>query len=375
MVRAHPAARVWLVQFSAPWYGFAGRAFGIALLNLITIGLYKPYGLTRTRTALYSNIYIGKDPLVYSGSASGLSRVTFYPSLAFLFLLLGPGVLQFMLSWQMAVGIGVLQFLLIAYYNRYLEYRNKQYEWDNLSWRGLSFTTTGEAHTYATTSFALGLLNWLTLGAGAPWRRIWALRYHYSHLFYGRLPVSCTLDPKPYLLRYYAGWVLALSGWCYLARYGWSEGVVPVRAILAGGTADPAMASAVDPALFAGGIPGGADSTTMAEVGTFMHALTLSFILLPAGLLWQKLCLAAYEIKLQRGLCASLSLAGSSLRFEGSLFGYGLLNTVTLLLNFIFANLTRPFTTYARLRYLARHTVVTAPEALENALKPPVPNS
>lgn len=372
MVKAQPAARVWLVQFSAPWYGFVGRAFGIAFLNLITIGLYKPYGLTRTRTALYRNIYIGKDPLDYTGSPRDLGRVTFYPSLAFLVLLLVPGILQFMTSWQVAIAIGVLQMLLLVYYSRYLEYRNKQYEWDNISWRGQSFAATGSALTYANTTFALALLSWITLGAAAPWRRVWALRYHYNNLFYSCHAVTCNLTVGPYLLRYYLGWIAALAGWAYLARYGWVEAVVPVKAILAGGAADPSMASAIDPALFAGDMPGGGDPGSMAEVGTFIHALTLAFILLPAGLVWQRLCLAAYDIALQRGLAASVSLAGSGLRFEGSLLGFASLNTGALLLNFVFANLTRPFTTYARLRYLARHTVVTSPEVLENALKPPI---
>ena len=51
------------VEFTARWANYVGMAFGVALLNLITIGIYKPYGLTRIRRALYRQIYVGKETL------------------------------------------------------------------------------------------------------------------------------------------------------------------------------------------------------------------------------------------------------------------------------------------------------------------------
>ncbi len=368
-----PNARVLLIQFTAPWHSFVGQAFGIAFLNLLTLGLYKPYGLTRLRRALYRQIYIGRDPLRYDGTARDLGRVTFYPALAALFLLLGPGIIQFYVAWPVAVGIGLVQLLVLIYYSKYLAYRNHQYAISQISWQGYPFSLSGAAGPVARRAFGLSLLNVLTVGALGVWQRISLTRLYYCGLHLGRHAITCQLSARSLVRPYYIGWVLVLLGWGLISWYGWHDGVQPVLSLLQGGPANPDMARAVNPALFTNPTLGGAmDSQTAAELGTFMHALILSFWLIPSGLLWQRLCLTAYELAYWRSLADGLRLGGSRLRFDGSWLGLAGLDSATLLLNMFFVNLTRPFTTYARLRYFSRHLVVTGPESLENILKPNV---
>lgn len=366
-----PASRPIFFGFTASWYGFAGRAFGIALLNLVTLGLYKPYGLTRVRRALYGSIHIGPAPLHYEGTARALARVTLYPSLALLVLLLVPAIVQFMTSWQIAVGISVLQLLLLFFYADYLRGLNRQYEVSQLTWRGYSLSLELAPWRYAAMSFFSRWANWLTLGALAPWRRLWLERELYRDLRFGRHAIRFAPDPSALWVPYYVGWLLALAGWVWCSWYGWQHAVVPVQALLAGGAADPAMAHTVDPALFAPpgmGAPGG---DTMAQMGTWLRAFTLAFILIPAGILWQQLCLSIYEWRWWQTFCDGLQLQESQIRFDGGWWGLYWRNAIALLLNMITTNLTRPFTSFSRLRFFTHYLCITKPESLEKLFIPP----
>jgi len=365
-----PRPKIMPVALAARWPGFVGLAFGIALLNLLTIGLYKPYGVTRARRALYREIYVGRDPLAYEGDARSLSRVTFYPSLAFLVMLLVPGVVQIWVDWQSAVLIGVLQLVGIMAYYQYLAFLSRQYELSQISWRGYGFTLNGSAFAYMRGALTGTCLNILTLGVLAPRRRTALAELQYGDMHYGRHQVRFNLDGDDLWVPYLLGWALSWLGWAIGLVYYWRVALVPLRLLLEGGTADPAMAQAVDPAMFSGEMGGAPDQATLAEMGTYMNALTLSFIVLPAVLLWQKLALAWYEHCWWSRFFAAFQLGETSLRYDGSALVLCALNCMSWALNMFTANLTRPFTTYMKLRFFTANVVVTNPEPLESLIKP-----
>lgn len=361
------------VEFSARWANYAGMAFGVALLNLITIGIYKPYGLTRIRRALYRQIFVGKDTLDYSGDASSLSRSTFYPSLALLSLLLGPGILQFYVSMELAAAIGVVQMLLLVAFSQYLVFCQKTYELGQISWRGLSFSLDGSALRYMGQSCLAQFLKLISLGFYAPFARIKLDRQIYDQLHFGRHKVACTISPRPLLPLYIIGWIATLAGLAGAGYYYWINGLQPALIVINGGEADPAMASQVDPSTFSGGdmggIGGGApDPQSMAQLGTLLHALFLAFSVYPLWVSWRQICLAPYEIAYWRHLAENLKAGPYRLRFEGGILRLILLNVISFQLNFFTANLSRPFTTFAKIRYFCSSTLVL--EDIHNEANP-----
>jgi uncharacterized membrane protein YjgN (DUF898 family) len=364
--------RTLLLTFAVPPHRFIGLAFGVAFLNLITFGLYKPYGITRVRQALYPNILIGRDALAYEGTAKALGHVTFYPQLAFLFLLLGPGILQFYVSFFWAGVIGVIQLFLLAFYYHFIHFRQRQYELSCLSWRGHSFGLEGTALNWMKTASVSQILVMLSLGLLAPWRRALLTRLEYDNLWLGRQRITCNLLARPLVPLYLVGWLLSWAGFAYAIWYGWTFGWLPVANVLNGGAADPAIAASVDASALSAssGMSGTISTETPAQIGTFMHALVLGFTLWPAWVVWRKLCLCLYEVEWQRAFCASLSCAGAGLRFDGQAPGLFLNDSAAFLANFMTANLTRPFATYIRLRLMCRNLVVTGTDSLESALAP-----
>lgn len=375
--------RTYFLQFDVGRWRYAGMAFGIALLNMMTFGLYKAYGLTRMRRALYNNIYVGKDALSYSGDAGALSRVTFYPSLALLFLLLVPGILQFYVGWKGVVALTVLQALLLIPYNEYLKFLSRRFELGNTSWRGMSVELAGSPLHYAGMALLTQLGCLLTFGLLAPWRRVWLARVMYGQMSLGRLPVGSDFSVKPLLLSYLPGWLLSLGGFVYGCWYFWQNAGVALMGMIGGTTPDPAAAAT--PAggmdlLSASGMPAGMGSgmglgmgggDDLGGLGPVLNALNLAFIVYPLWQMWKILCLAPYEAVWWRHFFAALTVGGATPRFEGNWFGLCWRALIAFVCNFMTANLSRPFTTYSRIRYFVTHTVIAQADALENALRPP----
>lgn len=356
--------RATFIQLDVNRWRYAARGFGIALLNMMTLGLYKPYGLTRIRRALYNNLYIGKNPLHYAGTAQSLSRVSFYPSLAFLFLLLGPGGLQFYLDRTGIIILSGVQIVLLLAYAEYLRFLSLRYEMAQTSWRGLSFELGGSPFTYMGVALALQFANLLTLGLIAPWRRVLLARLTYGDMHLGAYPVQTSFSVKPLLLTYLPGWALSLAGFGYGSWYYWTSAIVPAVALWNGGAADPAMAQGIDPALFSGGMPVAAGSDVMAQIGTYFNVLSLFFIVFPLWQAWKIFCLAPYEVAWWKHFFSGLTVQGASPRFEGHWVELGVRTLISFICNFFTCNLTRPFTTYERLQYFVRNTVITGMDRL-----------
>lgn len=345
------------VSFNRSWVQFAGTAFGVAFLNLITVGLYKPYGITRVRRRLYNSIFVGADALQYSGDAKGLSRVTFYPSLAFLLILFVPAIVQFMVSFEAAVAIGVLQTLLIVIYYQYLARLQRQYELNNISWRGQGFAHVPSDEA-SWPGYLLPLLNVFTLGLVSPWLRVWRARRDYGQLYYGRTRMVCALSAGPLLGLYILGWLASLIGFYVAARYLWNESWSQVWFIYQGGTIDPATAPPVDASMFGGDVPGATDPQALAEMGVYMKALFLPFSVYPMWVSWRLLCLCFYEAAYWRQLADTLELGEFHIRFEGGPLGLAILSIISFNLNYWTANLSRPFTTFSKIRYFCRRLLV-----------------
>lgn len=356
------------VSFDRSWAGYTGMAFGIAFLGLVTFGLYKPYGITHTRRALYNNIYIGGNPLAYTGSAASLSAVSFYPSLAFLFLLLVPGVLQFMVSLQTAVMIGVVQVLLVMAFYQYREFLERQYHLSNISWRGESFTLTGSAWRSMWISLGFQIAGLLTLGFTSLWRRLWLARRDYGGLYYGRQKVQCDIAAAPLLPSYLAGWACSLAGlyfiWLFIredALMVWQDMLSPMMSGV-GAVTSAVSGNSTDFYGGALGLPGmdmmSDPETAAAQLSAKVNAVFTVLLGWPMWVTWRMVCLSLYEARWWQVLSASLAVGPYRVIIESEPVVLTLLNTVWFNINFIMANLTRPFSTFSRIRYFTKRLII-----------------
>jgi len=359
------------ITFERGWAGYSGLAFSIACLNIITFGLYKPYGITHMRRALYNSITVGSQPLAYTGDAKSLSRVSFYPSLAFLFLLLVPGVLQFMVPLTTAVWIGVVQILLVMLFYQYREFLERQYHLSQISWRGESFTLNGSAFKSMLTSFGFQLAGLCTFGFTALWRRIWLARRDYDGLYFGRTRMSCTISPWPLLPAYLIGWVFALVGLYFIwkwvevdARLVWNDMLKPM--VSGAGEMAAAVGGGQQADFYGGALGGGMPGMDMmsdpeaasAVLTAKLNALISVGLAWPLWVSWRMVCLSVYEAKWWQELADSIVLGPYRLRIESEPVLLTLLNVLVFNINFMMANLTRPFTTYFRIRYFCNRSVV-----------------
>lgn len=350
------------VSFTRPLLRYVGLAFGVAFLNLITLGLYKPYGLTRVRKALYGHIYIGADALAYSGTAAALGKVTFYPSLALLFLMIIPGLLDFVLGdVSFLIGSTAFQLLLVVLAFHYLAFCQRRYELAHVNWRGLSFELTGSPWQALWARFGSQLAALFSLGLLAPWLRVQAAHRDYGALFYGSTPVTCTLTSRKLWMAYLPGWLASLAGLGATCLYVWNNGLMQAWLLYNGQPVDLSTAPPIDPSLFSGGagdMGGSPDPEAMAQLSIYLNAVFLVFSAWPVWKVWRIFCLTPYELTYWRQLCASLAAGPLCPVFDGSLGGLFLLNAVSFAFNFTFANLTRPFTTYARVRYFCKNLLI-----------------
>ena len=365
------------IGFNAPLGRHVGRAFGIATLNILTLGLYKPYGITHTRRFLCAHTFIKGTPLAYHGTAKTLSRVTFYPSAAFLFLLVIPTVLQFYVPWTGILVLAGVQTLLLTIYAHFLVFYNKKYELSHTSWNRTYLTLTGSPFVYAKSSLISMALTALSLGLIAPWRRVMLSNMLYSSLFIGTHPVESTLTTRPLWPSYLAGWIGAFAGLIFGIWYYWHNAVLPVHTIISGGAPDLAMANRFGVSSLAsggaGGMGGSVPKETLAELATFLHALTLAFVLYPLWIIWKKFCFCFYEATFRTLWARHLHCAGASLSFSGTPAGIFMRDSLCFGLNFMTANLSRPFTTYIQQRFLCRTLVIQTPQKLLASLTAPPP--
>ncbi len=278
-----------------------------------------------------------------------------------LFLLSGTGILPFFLAPVWAVLLGVAQVFVLVLFYHYLLYAHRQYERSQTSWRGVDMALHGSAWTYMRLALGSQLAVLLSLGLLAPWRRALLARYEGNHLFVGRFPVMCTVRAAPLMPWYLPGWFLSAAGFVAAAWFFQVSAVQPVITLLNGGPVDLAMAGSVDGAALSAssGMPGAVPQETLAEIGTFMHALVQAFTLYPMWVVWRLICLGPYEQAWWRAWAAGTTCGGLGVRYDGGLVRDVLYRAVSFAANFPTANLTRPFATFFELRRMCGSFVVT----------------
>lgn len=175
---------------TATWGGILPITLLNAVLNIITVTLWRFWGRTRVRRYLWSTTTVNGTPLEYTGSGFELFRsfifvmlAIFLPIYAVMFagqLLLPPD--QFMIVFGLAY-IPIL--LLFSWLLGVAVWVARRYRLSRTRWRGIRLGQTGSANGYAWASIGYSILTSLTLGWYAPAAEMRLTRRLWNETFFG----------------------------------------------------------------------------------------------------------------------------------------------------------------------------------------------
>lgn len=300
-----------------------------ALLNVITLSLWRFWGKTRVRRHLWSTTLAFGDPLAYTGTGRELF-VGFLLVLVFVFVPLAAAsaVLQMAAVASPALagaGFAGLYALGLFLLGAGL-YRARRYQLSRTRWRGIRCGLDGAAWRYGLLWLASGVLALLSAGLAVPWFQARLARAMLSNTRIGDTRLDCRMRSGPLYKRYI---VLLLC--------------VPVAvvlpALLVWGVTDQAQATAEDP--------------TAVVTGIAVVSLALSAVLLAVPVAW-------YRAGFYRHMAQSTSLTGRAFRFPAGSWGLIRLFLGNLALVVLSFGLLAPLTGLRLFRFVAANLEIEA---------------
>lgn len=181
-----------------------------ALLNVVTLTLYRFWAKTDVRRHLWNQTRFQDDPLEYTG----VGKELFLGFLLVLFVvlfplaianealtrLLGPGsVLQIAL-------IGLVLFLIGV-----ARYRARRYRLSRTTWRGIRAAQTGAPSLYGLKALGFSIAFILTLGWSYPWQRIHLWRFEMDNTFFGDRKFRFDAPLDRLYQRFAKAWVMVIA--------------------------------------------------------------------------------------------------------------------------------------------------------------------
>jgi uncharacterized membrane protein YjgN (DUF898 family) len=165
---------------------FRRLVFRGALLELITLGVYRFWLATDIRRHMWHNASVDGDALEYTGRAKelflgALLALAIFAPLYLAYFIIGLEAERWKAFASVPFG---LFFYLFA---QFAVYRARRYRLSRTIWRGVRFWMTGSGWNYAFRSFGLMLLVVLTFGLALPWREAALERFKMRHSHYGGL--------------------------------------------------------------------------------------------------------------------------------------------------------------------------------------------
>lgn len=190
----------------------------LALLNLVlsvaTLSIWRFWGRTRVRRALWGGVVAWDDPAEYTGTGKELF-LGFLMALVVIYLPLFAlyGYAQTLVVADdprgMALLVGlypVTVFLVAAGF-----FRARRYQLSRTVWRGIRGGQTGSAWIYAFRSMAVWILTPLSLGWAWPWGAMWLARYRMRHTTFGDRHFVCEADAGRLYGRFAVVWLCTLA--------------------------------------------------------------------------------------------------------------------------------------------------------------------
>jgi uncharacterized membrane protein YjgN (DUF898 family) len=181
-----------------------------AVLQAITLGIYRFWLFTDMRRFLWAATRIGDDAADYTGTAAEL----------LIGFLIAIGILTpvYALFFVASLELGLLSdlssvaaFVLLAGFGQYAAYRARRYRLTRTVFRGLRFHQTGSAAGYAFRVLLWWIPVILTLGLAWPWALASLERYKMRNTFYGHLGGSFAGSGMLLFARGFLPWLLTVG--------------------------------------------------------------------------------------------------------------------------------------------------------------------
>jgi uncharacterized membrane protein YjgN (DUF898 family) len=179
-----------------------------AILGLLTLGIYRFWGKTRIRQYVWSRLTILGDRLEYTGTAkellfgflfaAAILVVIFAAFFGLAFVTAGNTALSRALDFVSSLGIYFMIFFAV--------FRARRYRLLRTQWRGIRFSQSGSARSYAVQAMALFLLVGITGGLAYPYMETRLQHYRINNTWFGNRQLI--FDGLAYDL--FWKWVLAL---------------------------------------------------------------------------------------------------------------------------------------------------------------------
>lgn len=183
------------------------------LMNVVTLSLWRFWGKTRVRRALWAETEFCGDAAEYTGTGKELF-LGFVVALVAVFM----PIVVAMGAAQAAVAAGhawatvlvfLLQMLVVVLAMAGL-YRARRYQLTRTLWRGIRGGQTGSALHYGLSFLGVTLVTALSLGWALPWAEMTLARYRMRNTTFGDVTFQCDARAKGLYRRFVVVWLAGL---------------------------------------------------------------------------------------------------------------------------------------------------------------------
>jgi uncharacterized membrane protein YjgN (DUF898 family) len=181
-----------------------------AILQALTLGIYRFWLSTDMRRFLWAAVDIRGDTPDYTGTAAEL-LIGFLIAIGILvpvYMLFFVGSLEFGILSELS---GLVAFVVLAGFGQYAAYRTRRYRLTRTVFRGLRFHQTGSALRYAVRAMLWWIPTVLSLGLAWPWALANLERCKMRNTFYGDLGGSFAGSGGRLFSRGFLLWLLVIG--------------------------------------------------------------------------------------------------------------------------------------------------------------------
>lgn len=184
-----------------------------ALLNVLTLGIYRFWAKTKVRRHIWNCVRINGEPLEYNGTGMelflgalivflvlGLPFILVYAALVIMY---GPE------HWSLIALQGAILFLFVFLYG-YAVYRARRYRLSRTLWRGIRGAMAGSPWSYTFRHFGAMLLSLVTFGWATPAMNLMLQNRIMNETRFGDQPFRFSGVAGPLYRRYALCWVLTV---------------------------------------------------------------------------------------------------------------------------------------------------------------------
>ena len=211
---APPAAGETITVSYVPQPGLLWVAVSNAILNVITLTIYRFWGRTRVRRHVWSCVHINGEPLEYTGTGTKLflgALIVFGVlglPIALVYLVI---TLRFGPGHPALAGLNFMVFLLVALLWGMAVYRARRYRLSRTLWRGIRSTLAGSSMSYSLLYFGAQILRFVTLGWSTPAMDINLQERVFGDMRFGTMPFRFSGPAGPLYPRYAISWFIAIA--------------------------------------------------------------------------------------------------------------------------------------------------------------------